>query len=336
MNFSIKVILSGILFVQFSFSETVLFYQKPSVKSVVEYLNTQPTVDEVAKMVAFSGMNAKSLITIRKILKEKGVATTTRMPSIELKGNRLTIEGLEHPLIMSNSEKLEISYNGEIIPIKNPKNIEQTFKDVDGFFNQNEKSAKFLFFKLGLGQDAYAAGFLIYLIALAIVAVAGGVYSWWNKGKKEGLEEWPFDVDNFGKSIDLKCESGRLAITCGNEKLTFYANESSPHNVDYLDLKKTSRTGMLTSVPDTGLKKTTGAFANAFYSDRRKDAVLAMAKVVLGENGQRQLCDGNEFAEDLGPVYAEIAKQASDQSKRKDKPAAVKTLKNLDSGSQTR
>lgn len=336
MNSIIKVILSGILFVQFSFAETVLFYQKPSVKNAAEYLNTQPTVDEVAKTIAFNALDAKALVTIRKKLKEKGVSVTTRMPSIELKGNRLTIKGMEHPLIISNSERLEISYNGEIVPLKNPTDIEQTFKDVESFFGTNRKSVRFIFLRMGIGDEAVAAPFLIYMAFLAIVTVAGGVYSWWNKNKKEGIEDWPFDIDNFGKTIDLKCESDRLAITCGNEKLTFYPSESSPHNIDYRDMKKANRTGTLTSIQETGMKKGTGAFTNAFYSDRRKAAVLNMAKIALGENGQRQICNGNEFAEDLAPVYTEIAKQASNQSKKKDKPGTVNTLKNLDSGSQSK
>lgn len=336
MNFIVKIILSSILFVQFCFAETVLFYQKPIVKNAVEFINSQPTADEMAKLIAFGRMDAKALVTIRKILKEKGVPKTTRMPSAQLKGNKLTIEGLEYPLIISNSDAFEISYNGEIVPLKNPKDIERTVKDIESFFGQNSKTVKFLFFKLGVGENANAAAFLVYLIGIAVVAVIGGAYSWWNGNKKSGLEEWPFDVNNFGKAIDLKCESGRLAIMCGNEKLTFYANENGPHNIDYLDIKKTSRMGTLSALSDTGLKNGTGAFTNAFYSDKRKTALIDMAKIVLGENGQRQICNGNEFAEDLGSVYSEIAKEASSQSRKKDKPGAVQTLKKLDSGFQSK
>lgn len=335
MNFIIKVILSGILVVQFSFSETVLFYQRPSVKSAIEFLGSQPTLDEVAKTIAFARMDAKALVTMRKILKGKGVSLATPMPRVELSGNRFTIEGLTHPLIIGNSERLEISYNGEVISLKNPKDIEQTFKDIELFF-RNDKTVKFPFLYMGLGESAHAITMLAYMIAMAILGIVGVGYRWWGSNKAKGLEDWPFSVDNFGKSIDLKCESGRLAITCGNEKLSFYATESSTHNIDYVNIKKSQANGTLTVIPEFDIPKGTGRFANAFYSNQRKKSIAQMAKIVLGEDGRRQICDGNQFVEDLGRVYTEIAKQATIQSRQKDKAAATKTLKSLDSGSQSR
>lgn len=334
MLFTIRVILSGILFVQFSFAETVLFYHKPNVKNAVEYMNTHPTIDDVAKMIAFARMDAKALVTIRKLLKEKGVAKTARMPDIELKGNKLTIQGMAHSLIIGNSEKLEITYNGEIIPLKNFKDIEQVFKDVESFFGQSGASAKFLFLKVGLGESAYALAPIVYFAIIAVLGLGYGIFNWWNSESKNGLKDWPFDVSSFGKSIGLKCESDRLAISCGNEKLTFYADESG-HNVDYLN-KKTKMVGTLTLVPEVDIPTGTGVFRSAFYENTQKAAIMNIAKVALGENGQRQLCKGSEFAEDLGPVYAEIAKEATAQSGRKDKESAVKTLKQLDSGSRSK
>ncbi|OYZ23966.1 MAG: hypothetical protein B7Y39_02805 [Bdellovibrio sp. 28-41-41] len=339
MNFIIKMVLSSILFVQFGFAETVLFYQKPKVKNAIDFMGTQPTVDEVSKMIAFGKMDAQSLITIRKFLKEKKIAGTTRMPGVELKGNRLTIEGLKFPLVIGNSEKLQISYDGENVELKNPNDVAQTFKDVEAFFGQKvgkHDAIKYLLFRLGAGERAEAVLFLPYLIALAVLALAGGIYSWWNSKNKKGLEEWPFEVDNFGKPVVIKCEAGNLSVMCGNEKMTFRVDSSGSAATDYVDMKKPSRTGTLVSTGDDGLMRSSGRFSNAFYSQQKKETVMSMAKVILGENGQRKICTENEFAENLGPVYAEIAKQVTDHSKKKDKPQAIQKLKSLDSGNQAK
>tara|TARA_B110001454_G_C12723326_1_gene436691 strand:+ start:54793 stop:55812 length:1020 start_codon:yes stop_codon:yes gene_type:complete len=339
MSFIIKVLLSSILLVQFSFAETVLFYQKPNVKNAADFIATQPTVDEVAKMIAFSKMDAKALVTIRKLLKEKNIAVTTRMPVTELKGNKLTIEGLKYPLVFANSDKLQISYNGENLALKNPKDVLQTFKDVEVFFAQKvgrNGAVKYLFFRLSTGENAEAALLIPYLIALAVAAILGGIYSWWNKESKKGLEAWPFDSDNFGKTVDIKCEAGNLSVICGNEKLTFHTDSDGVANVDYVDIKKPSVTGNLKASSEEGLPLASGRFSGAFYSAQKKETAMSMAKVILGEDGQRKICSENEFVEDLGPVYAEIAKQVTDLSKKGDKPRAIQKLKSLDSGNQSK
>jgi hypothetical protein len=339
MSLVIKVLLSVVLFVQFSFAETILFYQNPKVKNAVEFMGNQPTVDEVAKMIAFNKMDAQALITIRNFLNEKKIAGSTRMPIVDLTGNKLMIAGLKYALVIANSDKLKISYDGENVELKNPNDVAQTFKDIEAFFAQKvgkHNAIKYLLFRLGFGEQAEAVLFLPYLIALAVLAVAGGVYSWWNSTSKKGLEEWPFEVGNFGKAVDINCEAGNLYVSCGNEKLMFLTNSEGSASANYVQTKKPPVTGTLALADDENLTKASGHFSDVFYSQQKKQTVMSMAKVILGEDGQRKICNENEFVDDLGPVYKEIAKLVTDLSKRKDKAQTIKKLKTLDSDNQAK
>lgn len=230
MSLVIKVLLSVILFVQFSFAETILFYQNPKVKNAVEFMGNQPTVDEVAKMIAFNKMDAQALITIRNFLNEKKIAAQTDHVIVDLTGNKLMIAGLKYALVIANSDKLKISYDGENVELKNPNDVAQTFKDIEAFFAQKvgkHNATKYLLFGLSISPQKQAEAVYSCRTSLRwqFLLSRAGFILWWNSTSKKGLEEWPFEVGNFGKAVDINCEAGNLHVcTCGNEKLIFLTN----------------------------------------------------------------------------------------------------------------
>jgi hypothetical protein len=358
MNFAIKVALSFILIVQFSFGETKLVYQNESFKDMIAYLNTQPTIDDSAKTISLGKLDPSMLRLMRRMMKERAMSKTARTASIQLQGNKLTIEGLKHPVLIGNTTQIELSYNGEKIALSKPKDFEQTVKDLESFFSKRTGAIEtsrysipsFFFQKIIIGESAEAGGFLIiWLIAFVVVAAGlGALMKSFIKKDETWKNEWPFEAESFGKDIDFKCRDGKLVVANGKEQITFSYDPRAisngrkdasgrdtsifpAYNISYYKQGgKPPSGGLLYGLDNNKFEKADGRFADPYYTDARKNALAEMATVILGEGGENKdkICSGNEFANNAAATFKELAKHYTSQSKEENKnlPASMKKL----------
>lgn len=247
MNAAIKIALCLVLMVQFSFGEKLLVYQNADFKKVFAYLHQKPTFDQVALALALAKMDGTLIDQTKKLLKDRGISSQSRIPDIELKGNQIVIEGLAKPIVIANKYELELSYDGEKLPILKNNSLEKTLSDVESFFkkrevayNQNSElatpfqmSALNKFWPLLIIEGIFskkraeAAGVAVpILVTMAAILGFGlwgmvGMMESANSADPSVIKRWLFKPENYSEPIEFECKNGHFTIVNGNERMSF-------------------------------------------------------------------------------------------------------------------
>ncbi len=354
LNYIIKLFVSFCLMTQFCYGEQKLAYQTGGFQAMTTFLQTQPTLDETAKMLALSRMDADLLKTMRRIMKEHNLARTTLTAAIEVKGNKLSIEGLKKPIFIGNSKTIEFSYDGEKIALSNPQDFEQTYKDLEVFFKNkkietvlNDKPeilpiSSFLLKKLFVGEQARAVidplSIILWMLAIgAVSALIGYTMNMFIPKKDESWKlKWPFSLDSLGKNLDIKCQDGKFSIINGKETINFLYEENAVANgrmaangenlslfpgytISYSNSKDKTFGKFSYDLNTQEVVAPNGRFTDPFYTQDRKDTLIEIAKGVLGADGKRKLCQGDEFVGGNKDTFKELVgyhnKLRNDQDK---------------------
>lgn len=239
MSLLLKVVLSFLLVAPVSFANKPLAYQRSETRFITNYMQTQPTYEELGKILTLWRLDPSIAVFMKKWLKERNIEMSSRMPGTELIGNKLVIEGIKNPIVFENSYDLSMSYDGEKIILTNPKNFENTVQEIERFFSKKKvvsidqeqsvpKFGRFSILSLPfyLSQRANALVFLaavpplvIQLASTAAVFVAGGtVMMAWAKGTiplPEEYKNWIFGDEALRKELKFKCIKGTFTIVNG-------------------------------------------------------------------------------------------------------------------------
>ncbi len=354
LKYIIKVFVSFCLMIQFCYGEQKLAYQTDGFQAMTLFMQTQPTLDETAKMLALNRMDADLLKAMRRIMKEHSLVGSTLVAAIEVKGNKISIEGLKKPIYLGNSKTIELSYDGEKIALSKPQDFEQIYKDLEIFFRQrkidtvlNEKAdilpiSKFLLKKLIVGDQAMAVvdplSIILWMLAIAAAsALIGYTMNMFIPKKDESWKlKWPFNLDSLGKNLDIKCQDGRFSIINGKETINFLYEENAIANgrvatngenlslfpgytISYSNSKDKAFGKFSYDLNTQEVVAPIGRFTDPFYTSDRKDTLIEVAKVVLGADGKRKLCQGDEFVGGNKDTFKELVtyynKLRNDQDK---------------------
>lgn len=346
MNLIIKIILSYVLILQFCFAESVLVYQKPTFKSLVSYMQTKPTFEELSVVLALAKLDPSIISKLDRILKDRGISKKTPLPDVKINNNQVIIEGLAKPVVIGNSYVMSMSYDGEKIPLTNVNDIDKTLGELETFFSKpNSTSPNYgkgeLFVKMILGISAQAVIQIPYLVVFVLIALAAGASRLLINPYLDRLntskQEWIFGTEGWKKEIAFKCENDLFVIVNGEQRLSFeydkvfldkrlnkngYENFASPaYKINYAEKNGSYRDYIVFYQEDGVIASETKKFKSTDFNEAKKQVLLELAKVVLGLDGSRKICNGNKFIKDNEETqFTELAKQYNKRRKANDKP----------------
>lgn len=278
------------------------------------------------------------------------------------KGNKIFIDGLKDPIILANSETLEMSYKNEkinynnIISIsENLKNIEQVLKSrTAGASNASSDygkktndvtTTKFNYLnELILGKKAEAGLFIVAIgvTVLALVGISLGFNHVMNIVNPETFQqEWPFDPKSIKEPVSFACSDNEFVMKQGKEEFKFrsdaYAQnngETVPsHLVTYKDskqystLKITQENGKI-YFEDNAFK------SNPTITAQIKSNITTFANNSLGSDGSENPCKSGTMDPVIKEKWNQFAQNIN--TLKKDKTGRKQIIKELLSNSPSK
>ncbi len=352
MSFVIKVLLSTILFLQFSFGKTEsLSYQTNTYKKTSSFLSEQPTYGDLLINLAMAKMDPSVFSSGKKLLEGKGLSLKEKIPEIQMNGNQISIKGLRHKIVVSNSYELELNYNDKKIPYNRSADIEKNINDIDAFFSKQEVSG--FYQRLLVGEDAQAIGVIAIGLLLGTLFVISYIGWDMSRGKGTNFSEWFLSPDGLNKDIEFTCDGGNFTIVNGAEKISFKSDKMlvdekiaphrkgyvyDMHTVTYYNKKKSSDGYQSISyfADDSEEYVREKFFGPSNYTPQKAKDLSELAKNVLGSDGKRKICSGSKFVDSSTRTkFEELQKAVNIARKSKDKTLLDK-VKQLDSGNQAK
>lgn len=238
-----RVLLTMLICTIFAFQSmalNTLAYQNPDFVKLSNYLSRSPSWDDVFKTVALNKLDSKMYDDLVMLARQEGIEIKKPIPNVTLSGNKIVIEGISAPIIISNKEKLELTYKNEIIPLKDSKNLFQTINDMKFFFNKKGVSYFFhsnpvfsiveLMFE---SKKGYALGAIGVGLILGTLIVGGYIlFDYSSKSNtSDWKNEWPFQKSNWDKDIEIKCSGDVTELKQGTETFSFSYDSFASHKI---------------------------------------------------------------------------------------------------------
>lgn len=331
---------------QTSFAKTELIYQTQKYRTTTALLSQDLTIDELAAKVSILVFNPKVYVEIIDYAKAAKIDPKNTRVGAVAKANKIFIDGLKDPIILANSESLEMSYKNEKINYNNSISISENLKNIEQFlksrtggasnvFPDSKKKSNYAAFnklnylnELILGKKAEANLFIpvIAAIALAAVGISLGFNHVMNIVNPETFQqEWPFDPKNIKEPVSFACSDNEFVMRQGKEEFKFrsdaYAQnngETVPsHLVTYKDSKQYS------TLKITQENKKIYFEDNVFKSNPRmtaqiKSNIATFANDSLGSDGSENPCKSgtmdpvikekwNQFAQNINTLKKDKA-----------------------------
>lgn len=123
---------------ELAWSKSEIAYKTARYQEIMNIFNTNPTIDDVAAQLAMQSFDLELYPDILSYTKKINLDPKRDRIKIRHTDNRIFLEGIRDPIVVGNSEALELFYQGERILIPRNLSFLQKMKSIDKFFSTHK------------------------------------------------------------------------------------------------------------------------------------------------------------------------------------------------------